>query len=147
MAERGNCKECGKTDVEFCKNGNRFARCCRECFNKDSSRRMRLHRERKRNNCDLPYGQPCACCQRPMTKPMQDHCHKSNAVRGWLCMEDNCILGAAHDDPIAFLDFAERATMRAARCTGERRSEALGLSIRQLQRAAYLLKHLGGPEE
>ena len=137
---RGACQECGAADVAYRKNGSHLRKLCQACFNKDSARRMRLVNERKRSGTGLPYGRLCACCSEPMLKPVLDHCHKTSATRDWICCRDNLALGRHRDNPIAFLDYAERATRRAC-AQPARRAEELETAIRQLNRAAYLMRH------
>lgn len=43
-------------------------------------------------------GGVCAICGRPPRRPMVDHDHLTNAVRGVLCSECNLALGKLHDD-------------------------------------------------
>ena len=41
-----------------------------------------------------PYGTPCAICEKPMDKPIFDHCHETGEFRGWLC--NGCNIGLGH---------------------------------------------------
>ena len=77
-----------------------------------------------------------------MESPVHDHNHETGAYRDWICRGDNSALGAGGDDPLMFLEFAERATMKAARST-LKRAHFLGLAIDHLNRAAYLMRHAG----
>ena len=137
----GICGQCGAQDVEYRKNGSRVHRVCRDCKNEDSRRRMSLVRWRRRSGENLPVGKPCECCGKPMQKPALDHDHKTGAIRGWICLDDNFKLGQWNDDPLQFLEFAARATDKARTFTGRRQGEELNKAIRHLQRAAYLLRH------
>jgi hypothetical protein len=137
----GICRQCGAENVEYCRNGSRMLKCCQSCRNEDSKRRMRLTWARRKNHESLPVGKPCGCCHKPMQKPVLDHCHKTGCIRDWLCHSDNIVLGTFDDDPLAFLELAARATDRAARSVGQRRTQELDKGVRHLNRAAYLLKH------
>ena len=115
---------------------------CRVCLREDARRRQRLVDERKRAGVKLPYGRPCDCCGQPLTAPQLDHDHRTGAIRGWICSSDNVSLGHRNDDPAAFLEVAETATMRAAGFVAARRVKELDRAIKNLNRAAYLLKHI-----
>jgi Recombination endonuclease VII len=142
MAEvYGCCRQCGAEGVEYRKNGNNVQKVCQSCKNEDNRRRMQLVRWRRSNGEGLPVGKPCACCQAPMQRPMLDHDHRTGVIRGWLCHNDNLLLGVYRDDPVEFLELAARATDRARALTGRRREEELNKAIRHLNRAAYLLRH------
>ena len=114
---------------------------CRECLREDTRRRQRLVEERKRSGAKLPFGKPCECCGTPLTAPQLDHDHRTGAVRGWICTSDNVSLGHRNDDPTAFLEVAETATMRAAGFVAARRVKELDRAIKNLNRAAYLMRH------
>jgi hypothetical protein len=49
----------------------------------------------------------CAICQEPMKSPRVDHCHKSGAVRGLLCMQCNSGLGMFADNPAVLIRAAD----------------------------------------
>jgi hypothetical protein len=40
---------------------------------------------------------PCPICDKPMSKPVRDHCHERNVYRGVICDKCNLLLGAARD--------------------------------------------------
>ena len=75
-----------------------------------------------------------------MDKPVLDHDHRTGAYRDWICSGDNSALGSGGDDPLMFLEYAERATLKASR-SSLKRAHCLGLAIDHLNRAAYLMRH------
>lgn len=49
----------------------------------------------------------CAICQKKLTRPNLDHCHKTGKVRGFLCTSCNNGLGAFKDKPDLLMRAAE----------------------------------------
>ena len=41
----------------------------------------------------------CAICLRPQEKPFVDHCHRTQRVRGLLCLDCNLGIGLLGDSP------------------------------------------------
>ena len=102
----------------------------------------RIHRlsyQRKKTGQSLPFGQPCACCSLPMTRPHLDHCHRTGRVRGWICLGDNVSLGQANDDPARCLYRVQDAVRKAD--SGKRPLANLELAKRWINRSLYLLRH------
>lgn len=70
-------------------------------------RRVAAWRERKFAKQELLMGRPRPdCCELCNERPnghhkiiLYDHCHKTNAPRGWLCDRCNKTLGLVKDDP------------------------------------------------
>lgn len=55
---------------------------------------------------DLLYAKQegrCAICEKLSSKLSVDHCHKSNKIRGLLCLRCNLALGYLDDDPRNFI--------------------------------------------
>ena len=46
-----------------------------------------------------------------------DHCHKSGAVRGLLCLNCNTMIGHAHDDPAKLESGARYLRERGDKCS------------------------------
>ena len=97
--------------------GKQYGDICAGCLRAQKVLIDARRRERKRTGEELPVGQACGLCARPMLSPTLDHCHASGRVRAYLCRGCNGRLGHCRDDP--------------EEC--ERRS--------WLEGAAYLLRH------
>jgi hypothetical protein len=65
---------------------------CKECERKYHSSLRRLHKSAppKPNNCES--------CGERTDKLHLEHCHKTNAIRGWVCEDCNTSIGRAGDD-------------------------------------------------
>lgn len=48
----------------------------------------------------------CQCCGKETTKLVVDHCHQSNAFRGWICGECNTSIGKLGDNLAGILKAA-----------------------------------------
>lgn len=83
----------------------------------DEQRRERQRRKRKLPKPTRPDPGLCECCWKPCklykTHLALDHCHKTNAFRGWLCNDCNLALGRLGDDEagvLRLLDYVRRTS-------------------------------------
>jgi len=84
-------------------------------------------------------GKPCPLCGAEMAKPVADHCHRTGAVRAWLCVKCNAGLGMFADNPDALRRAADYVEHHAARVLMPEdfvRDERLRACVRTEQRRA-----------
>ena len=72
---------------------------CRVCINKQRRLRDELRKEAP------PKTTTCECCGRQSNDIVMDHCHKTEAFRGWICRYCNAGIGQL-DDTIEGLEKA-----------------------------------------
>lgn len=73
---------------------------CKKCRRKggkacaSAARKLMIKYKMKRP----PIGTPCQNCGKPNEMLVFDHCHKTDAFRGWLCYQCNTAIGNLGDD-------------------------------------------------
>ena len=117
------CSHCGelKENSNYSFYSNRFTKdgkrlrvntYCITCSTQISRDLSKIKRAIKKEHPQPAYGEPCACCNKPVYAHKKDvpagvdgtwgwqcdHDHKTNKFRGWLCKKCNTGMGAVGDD-------------------------------------------------
>ena len=92
------CKTCGETkpDSEFEKADGRHRATrnrCKVCFKKQAILRRKLRKENP-----PPAPGICPICKEETNAWVPDHCHHTEAFRGYMCRTCNAGIGLLHDD-------------------------------------------------
>lgn len=76
------------------RNRDRLDSRCRTCINQHQALRSRLKKQ-----FPAPPPGPCPICQRHTERWVLDHCHDTDAFRGYICSSCNLGLGHFDDSP------------------------------------------------
>ena len=101
---RPRCKHCMTKDSQAWNKRNRakHVEIYRRANHRANLKRRFGITEERYNELAAAHGAVCGICQKPESRDRKlslDHCHKTGAIRGFLCCRCNLMIGGFADDP------------------------------------------------